>query len=100
MYRIVWEYDAAPQHLEEFEDVYGPNGRWVEFFRRSPDYISTELFRCTSAPQRFVTLDTWRSRPAYESFRKTYSEQYAELDDWCRRLTAHERMLGMVDDGK
>lgn len=100
MYRIVWEYDAEPDHLEEFEQVYGPEGKWVDFFRRSPDYVGTELFRSTSAPERFMTLDTWRSRAAYESFRKSFSEEYAQLDEWCRRLTAHERTLGMVDDGK
>lgn len=100
MFRIVWEYDAEPGRLAEFEDVYGPDGKWAEFFRRSPDYISTELFRSTGEPHRFITLDRWRSRTAYEAFRKANSEEYAQLDEWCRRLTAHERMLGMVDDGK
>jgi heme-degrading monooxygenase HmoA len=100
MYRIVWEYDAEPGRLKEFEKVYGPTGKWVEFFRRSPDYLGTELFRCTSAPERFVTLDVWRTRVAYEAFRKENADEYAQLDDWCSQLTAHERMLGMVDDGK
>jgi hypothetical protein len=100
MYRIVWEYDAEPEHLKEFELVYGPTGKWVEFFRRSPDYVSTELFHSAEVPTRFITLDLWRSRAAYESFRKAYSEEYAQLDEWCGRLTAHERALGTVDDGK
>jgi heme-degrading monooxygenase HmoA len=100
MYRIVWQYDAEPTRLKEFERVYGPTGKWVEFFRRSPDYLGTELFRSTTGNERFVTLDTWRSRATYEAFRKEHAEEYAALDDWCRQLTAHERMLGVVDDGK
>lgn len=100
MYRIVWEYDAEPAKLEDFEQVYGPAGKWVQFFRRSSDYLGTELFRSTASPQRFITLDSWRSRPAYEAFRKAHADEYAQLDEWCRTVRRHERTLGMVDDGK
>ncbi len=100
MYRIVWEYDAEPGRLEDFEQVYGPSGKWVQFFRRSPDYLGTELFRSAASAERFITLDTWRTRAAYESFRKTHAEEYAQLDEWCRALMHHERTLGTVDDGK
>jgi hypothetical protein len=100
MYRIVWEYDARPEKLDEFEQVYGPEGLWAKFFRNSADYVSTELFRSTSEPYRFITLDMWRSRATYEAFRKTYATEYAHLDEWCERLVEHERTLGVTDDGK
>lgn len=100
MYRIVWEFAVKPESILEFEEVYGPQGQWAVFFRRSPDYVSTELFRSTSDPARFVTLDAWRSRAAYEQFRKTYADDYAALDDWCERLIERERTLGVTDDGR
>lgn len=100
MYRIVWEFDARPETLDEFIEVYGPEGKWVEFFRKSEDYQGTELFRSTSDPTRFATLDRWRNRAAYEAFRRTYAQEYAALDDWCDRLTLRERTLGVTDDGK
>ena len=100
MYRIVWEYDAQPEQREQFEQVYGPDGLWAKFFRNSSDYVGTELFRSVSNPLRFVTLDSWRSRASYESFRKSYAAEYAQLDEWCRRIVAHERTLGVTDDGK
>lgn len=100
MYRIVWEYDAKPEQLEQFENVYGPEGLWVKFFRKSADFLGTELFRCTNNPYRFVTLDEWRSRATYENFRKTYAAEYAQLDEFCERITLHERTLGVTDDGK
>ncbi len=100
MYRIVWEFDARPDQLEKFEQVYGPEGQWAKFFRNSADYVSTELFRSTVSAHRFVTLDCWRSRAAYESFRKSYGEEYSQLDQWCERIVAHERTLGVSDDGK
>ncbi len=100
MYRIAWSFDARPEQLEQFEQVYGPDGLWVKFFRKSQDFVGTEFFRCTHNPYRFVTLDEWRTRSAYENFRKTYATEYAQLDQWCERLTEHERTLGVTDDGK
>lgn len=100
MYRIVWQFDARPDQLKQFEEVYGPEGLWTKFFRKSSEFVGTQLFRCTTNPNRFVTLDEWRSRAGYESFRKTYAAEYAQLDDWCSRLIERERTLGVTDDGK
>lgn len=100
MYRLVWQFDALPQRAAEFEQVYGATGRWAEFFRHSPEYLGTELYKNLDKPHRFVAVDTWRSRVAYEAFRKAKAGEYAALDEWCRDLLAHERMLGSTDDGK
>ena len=100
MYRIVWQYEVRSERLAEFEQIYGPAGDWVQFFRSSPDFLGTELYRSTVDPIHFVTVDVWRSRPAYENFRKTHSERYSKLDEWCSQFSSHERTLGMSDDGK
>jgi len=100
MYRIVWEYDVRPEQVAQFEQVYGTEGLWIKLFRNSADHVSTELFRSTDKANRFVTVDSWRSRAAYESFRKTYAADYAHLDEWCERIVEHERTLGVTDDGK
>jgi hypothetical protein len=47
-----------------------------------------------------VTVDSWRSRALYESFRKTHAAEYAHLDEWCERIVEHERTLGVTVDGK
>lgn len=100
MYRLVWEFDAKPDRVADFEKVYATSGRWVAFFRQSPDYLGTELYRNTNDSHRFVAVDCWRSRVSYENFRKANAEEYARLDEWCRQLLSHERMLGTTDDGK
>jgi heme-degrading monooxygenase HmoA len=100
MYRLVWEFEAAAGRVAEFEQVYSAQGRWVNLFRRSADYLGTELYKHTNNPQRFVAVDIWRSRTAYEAFRKQNAADYAALDQWCRQLLDHERMLGVTDDGK
>jgi hypothetical protein len=100
MFRIVWEYEAQSARLEEFEEVYGPDGRWAAFFRESDDYLGTDLFRNTSSASHFVLVDNWKSRAAYEAFRRAHAEDYAALDEWCQGLRARERALGMSDDGR
>ena len=100
MYRLVWEFDAKPERVGDFEKVYSVDGRWSSFFRLSPDYLGTELYRNAANSLRFVTVDLWRSRAAYETFRKANAAEYSALDEWCRQLLAHERMLGVTDDGK
>jgi len=100
MYRIAWEFSVKPERATEFETIYGPDGKWARFFRTSTDYAGTELFRSTSNPLHFVTLDLWRSRTAYEQFRKAKADDYAALDDWCEQLIERERTLGVTDDGR
>jgi len=100
MYRIVWEYDVRPEQVTQFEQVYGAEGLWIKLFHNSSDHVGTELYRSITKPNRFVTVDSWRSRAAYESFRKAFAADYAHLDEWCERIVEHERTLGVTDDGK
>lgn len=100
MYRLVWEFEAKSGRVAEFEQVYSAQGRWVLLFSRSPDYLGTDLYKHSSSPRHFVAVDTWRNRAAYENFRKSNAVEYAALDEWCRQLLDHERMLGVTDDGR
>ena len=100
MYRLVWEFDVKPVKVAEFEKIYSPEGRWSVFFNLSPDYMGTQLYRNTQDENRFVAVDQWRSRTAYETFRKANAAEYSTLDEWCRQLLSHERMLGVTDDGR
>jgi hypothetical protein len=100
MYRIVWEYDVKREQVAQFEQVYGPEGLWSRLFRNSADHVATELYRNIGKANRFVTVDSWRSRALYESFRKAHATEYAHLDEWCERIVEHERTLGVTDDGK
>ena len=100
MDRLVCEFDAQPNRVAVLEGISATHGRWAEFFKQSADYVGTELYKNTSDPNRFVAVDVWRSRVAYEAFRKANAVEYSALDEWCRQLLTHERMLGSTDDGK
>jgi heme-degrading monooxygenase HmoA len=93
-YTYVWEFIAGPDHLEEFERNYGPQGSWVELFRQAPGYIETLLLRDSTEPLRFLTIDRWESAEVYRRFRSEFSRQYADLDRRCERLTTRETLIG------
>jgi len=90
----LWEFIVEPEHAKEFERQYGPQGSWVELFRRAPGYVETLLLRDSANPCRFVTIDRWKNAEAYREFRATFSRQYADLDARCERLTTRETLLG------
>ncbi|HEV3181413.1 MAG TPA: antibiotic biosynthesis monooxygenase [Steroidobacteraceae bacterium] len=97
-YTYLWEFIVKPNHLEEFEQCYGPSGSWVALFRQAPGYIDTLRVRDRADPQRFITIDRWRSADAHRSFRCACSVAYAELDARCAHLAARETSSGEFDE--
>jgi heme-degrading monooxygenase HmoA len=77
-----------------FEEQYGPTGAWVELFRRSPDYVETLLLKNRSVPQRYVTVDRWRSEAAFRRFREEQDASYRTLDERSAVFTKQEVCLG------
>lgn len=96
----IWEFRAHPETLGSFVAIYGPEGDWARLFRSHEGYLRTELLRDAADPLRFVTLDAWRSRADYESFRQRNAAAYAELDRACTDLTAHELHVGDFESGE
>jgi quinol monooxygenase YgiN len=97
MYVIIWKFHAAPEWQAEFERAYGPDGPWVELFRRHPDYLGTELLRDAGDPLAYVTLDRWRSRAAHERFLAEHRDAYRDLDERSAGLCAAETLIGRFD---
>jgi heme-degrading monooxygenase HmoA len=93
-YAILWEFQVRPEFRLRFEQVYGPNGEWAQFFRSSSGYFRTELIHDESSPNRYVTIDLWRSREDYEAFRQQHAEEYHRIDQRCEQMTEAERALG------
>jgi quinol monooxygenase YgiN len=93
MYRIIWQFDAEPDRVTEFEREYGEEGVWARLFRAGEGYLGTELFRSTDDPARFVTVDRWSSRAAYDAFRAARAQEYAAVDAECARLTRAEELI-------
>ena len=94
MYVLVWEFRVRPGAEAAFEQLYGPAGGWVALFATAPGYRGTELLRAEGAPRRYLTIDRWESRHAYEAFRRDAPARYQELDAVGEGLTEAEALLG------
>lgn len=90
----VWRFTVRDGAAEEFERHYGPEGTWVRFFRTDPAFVRTDLYRSTSKPLEYVTVDVWRDAASYDAFRETHADEYARIDREMENLTVAEENLG------
>ena len=90
----IWAYRVKPDSLDAFLEHYGPEGRWVELFRRAEDYLGTELLRDRAEANRYVTIDRWSSAEAFAKFRSTFASEFEQLDRHCESFTEQEREIG------
>ncbi len=97
MIEVVWEFEVAEEHREEFESLYNSDGVWAELFRLDSNYNGTTLLRDRDHQSRYLTIDRWESLESYESFKARYAAQYEAIDQKCEALTSSERLLGIFD---
>jgi heme-degrading monooxygenase HmoA len=93
-YAYAWEYVVAPGREEEFLRLYGSDGAWVRLFRKAAGYRRTDLLRDRAVPRRFLTIDRWESREAWEAFRVGFASEFDTIDRSGNELTLEERELG------
>jgi quinol monooxygenase YgiN len=98
MFLALWEFEVKPGCGERFQSVYGRDGEWVRLFRSDPSFIKTRLLRDPDAENKFLTMDFWSSREAYESFKELNHAAYLAIDARCESLTESERCLGNFEE--
>jgi heme-degrading monooxygenase HmoA len=98
-YHLVWQFETDAARQADFEAAYGAEGEWARLFRQSDGYLGTELYRTMGEVPRYVTVDRWISRGAFDAFRLRYGAEYAALDERCGLLTAREAFLGDGEGG-
>jgi heme-degrading monooxygenase HmoA len=94
---IIWSFQPRPERVSEFEIAYGPEGVWARLFRKSPHYLGTELLRTVDGSGRYLTIDRWQSRAAYETFCAEHGDEYQAVDRACESITLTEEQLGEFD---
>jgi heme-degrading monooxygenase HmoA len=94
---VIWEFRVEPGRAAEFERTYSSRGAWARLFRGAPGFRETILSRDSESDGRYVVIDVWRSRSAYERFKRSRAKEYGALDRRCERLTKKERKLGIFD---
>ena len=96
MYEIFWKYEVHPESAADFKRLYGAEGEWARLFREADGYVETLLFRDTDRPTRYLTVDRWRARTAFDAFTEAAGSAYAALDRRGDALTVRERRLGAL----
>jgi heme-degrading monooxygenase HmoA len=94
---IIWEFHVRQSRRKRFEKIYGPYGTWAEFFRQGKGYGGTELLRDPQNALRYCTLDFWKSRAAYEAFKKRHASEYNSIDKQGEALTTQETLIGCFE---
>ena len=94
---IMWEFRPRAGAERQFGEAYGPDGTWARFFALGSGFITTELIRDLKNPGRYLTVDLWASKAAYEKFGEKYAAEYQEIDAKCEALTEQERELGVFE---
>ena len=97
MHIVIWEFRAKEGLEAQFEEAYGPNGVWVQFFRRGDGFLGTELLRDDTVARRYLAIDRWTTAAAYETFRQRHFDEYQTIDRQCETLTEYEGRLGTFD---
>ena len=93
-YATLWEFIVTAARQAEFEAHYGPDGTWARLFRLADGYLGTELLRDRGNSLRYLTIDRWESREAFEAFRRAHGAEYERLDREFEGLTTREAPLG------
>jgi heme-degrading monooxygenase HmoA len=93
-YLMVWQFRPRPGSEQRFEEAYGRRGPWARLFATGPGFIRTDLTHDLDDPGRYLTLDFWTSKEAYQEFRAKHAAEYAAIDRECEVLTADESWVG------
>ena len=96
MLALVFQYDARDD--AEFERVYGPEGEWARFFRTGAGYVGTELLKDVEAPARYLVIDRWESRDAYNLFVEANRDEYMRRVDETAFHYERELRLGTFEN--
>jgi heme-degrading monooxygenase HmoA len=92
---LVFVYDTG--NADEFEAAYGATGDWSQFFQAGRGYVGTELLKDLEQPGRYVVIDRWESREAYNEFVAEHREEYVRRVDETAFLYDRELRFGTFE---
>ncbi len=96
MIALAFVYDV--RQPAEFEAAYGADGEWAQFFRQGAGYVGTEVLRDLEQPGRYLVIDRWDSRDAYNTFVAEHREAYMQRVDDTAYLYDQELRFGTFEN--
>jgi heme-degrading monooxygenase HmoA len=95
VFAIIWQYAVPVDRVTDFVRAYSSDGDWAQLFRAAPGYAGTELIRCDDG--RFMTIDRWQNKAAFEQFLVRHRDEYDALDARLAAFTSNELLVGRGD---
>jgi heme-degrading monooxygenase HmoA len=92
---VAHSYEARDP--DDFESVYGANGEWADFFRRGSGFLGTELLRELDNPGRYLVIDRWESRAAFDGFANEHQAEYFRRAEDATVYYVQELQLGVYE---
>src|SRR3989338_11073918 len=98
MFLVIWKYEISEIFRQDFEKLYGKNGKWVQLFQTGEGYLETQLIKDVSGSNKYVTIDKWLSQGQYEKFLVENKEQFEIIDVEGENFTKSETKIGWFKD--
>ncbi len=96
-YLYIWKFQVRPDKEAEFQQIYGPDGDWVQLFKQGIGYKQTLLVKDLDAAYTYTTIDMWASESAYKVFKSEFATEFEAIDKRCEYLTLNEVLIGRFE---
>jgi heme-degrading monooxygenase HmoA len=93
---LVFSYEVRDP--DAFEQAFGADGDWAQFFRLGTGYIGTEILRDVEIRSRYLVIDRWESAEAYNAFASEHRDEYMSRVDDTRFLYDQELRFGTFEN--
>ena len=81
MFKVIWELKIKFKDRDKFEHFFDPNGEWVKFFIKSPDYQGTDVLENGTGDGIYLVIDEWLSEETFNDFVKSNASEYNLLEE-------------------
>ena len=98
MFVVIWKFEVNENLQQEFEELYGQGGKWVELFKKNDDYLKTELIKDVDLPDIYLTIDYWESQNLYKKFLNENKVEFEIIDKEGEGLTKSEVKIGWFEN--
>jgi hypothetical protein len=97
--RDFWVWEGRER---DFERVFGTDGIWPDFLKRSRQYLGSEFWLESRVEHRFRLVDYWTSHVGFEALRAIHQLDLGRIEQFVRNdgLIRREEFLGAfyIDD--
>lgn len=97
MFIVLNEFHVKEEHIPAFETEFGSAGTRSETLQKGEGFMSTELMKDGANKRRFITIDRWISKDAYEDFQIEFENESAEVAKLGENMLEKQQLIGAFE---